>query len=183
MAAPLTPADSPVATPSPGWTRRLPKDERVFLWLLAVSVAAMTAFTIAWVAGFGDQNAPDRSVVVTPDEFRATVGAFAEKYQGEDGRVHVPPGTEAYMMAQRYAFFPELVLKAGEPYTIKIASTDVLHGWSLVGGGQNLNLEVAPNHVFELTLTPEEPGEYLIICNEYCGLGHHLMRGRIIVEE
>jgi cytochrome c oxidase subunit 2 len=183
MATQFTPADSPAAKPSPGWSRRMPRDERIFLWLLALSVAAMTAFTIAWVAGLGDENAPDTSVVVTPDEFRAQVGAFVEKYQGEDGRVVVPPGVDAYLLAQRYAFFPELVLKPGQKYTINISSTDVLHGWSLVGGGQNLNIEVAPNHVFKLKLTPEEPGTYLIVCNEYCGLGHHQMRGRIIVEE
>ena len=183
MAAPFTPADSPVAKPSEGWSRRMPRDERVFLWLVAVSVAAMTAFTIAWVAGFGNQNAPDTSNIVRPDEFRAQVATFADKYRGEDGLVHVPPGTTAYMVAQRYGFFPDLVLKAGEPYELDISSVDVLHGFSIVGGGQNLNIEVAPNHVFEVTLTPEEPGEYLIVCNEYCGLGHHQMRVRIIVEE
>jgi cytochrome c oxidase subunit II len=32
-----------------------------------------------------------------------------------------------------------------------------------------------------LTVTPEKVGEYSIICNEYCGLGHHAMIGRIIV--
>jgi cytochrome c oxidase subunit 2 len=95
----------------------------------------------------------------------------------------VPPGEDAYVVASRYAFYPELVLRAGEPYRIWVSSTDALHGFSIVGGGQNINLEVAPQHVFGGTFTPEKPGEYLIVCNEYCGLGHHLMKGRITVEE
>ena len=175
-------ADSPAAPPSPGWSRRFPKDERLFLWLVALSVAAMTAFTIAWVAGFGNQNAPDNTYRTTPDEFRAQVSAFTSKYLGDDGKVHVPPGTDAYMMALRYGFTPGLVLKAGHSYRIWISSTDVLHGFSLVGQHQNLNVEVVPEHAFGVTLKPEEPGTYLIICNEYCGLGHHKMRGEIVVE-
>jgi cytochrome c oxidase subunit 2 len=27
-----------------------------------------------------------------------------------------------------------------------------------------------------------KPGEHLLICHEYCGLAHHTMYGRIIVE-
>jgi cytochrome c oxidase subunit 2 len=32
-------------------------------------------------------------------------------------------------------------------------------------------------------LAPEKAGEFPLICNEYCGLGHHLMIGRIVVKE
>jgi cytochrome c oxidase subunit 2 len=32
-------------------------------------------------------------------------------------------------------------------------------------------------------MTPHEEGEYTILCNEFCGLGHHVMVGRIIVTE
>ena len=152
------------------------------MWLIAVSVIAMTAFTIAWVAGFGSQNVPDNTYRTTPDEFRAQVASFTQKYLGEDGKVHVPVGVDAYMMAQRYGFAPELVLKAGHSYRIWLSSVDVLHGFSLVGGGQNINLEVVPEHAFGLVLKPDKPGTYSIICNEYCGLQHHLMRGQIIVE-
>ena len=34
----------------------------------------------------------------------------------------------------------------------------------------------------EMTYTFEQPGEHLIICHEYCGVGHHTMYGTIIVE-
>jgi cytochrome c oxidase subunit 2 len=86
------------------------------------------------------------------------------------------------MVAARYAFYPDLVLKAGEPYRIWISSIDALNGFSIVGGGQNINLEIAPEHAYGATFTPDEPGVYLVVCNEYCGLGHHQMKGRIVVE-
>jgi cytochrome c oxidase subunit 2 len=126
---------------------------------------------------------PTETFRQTPAEFTAQVQAFMAEHGAEAGRVVVPPGEDAYVVASRYAFYPELVLRAGEPYRIWVSSTDALHGFSIVGGGQNINLEVAPQHVFGGTFTPEKPGEYLIVCNEYCGLGHHLMKGRITVEE
>jgi heme/copper-type cytochrome/quinol oxidase subunit 2 len=33
-----------------------------------------------------------------------------------------------------------------------------------------------------LKITPNKAGEYRIVCNEYCGLGHHNMLGSIVVE-
>jgi cytochrome c oxidase subunit 2 len=34
-----------------------------------------------------------------------------------------------------------------------------------------------------MTTTFRRPGEYLIVCNEYCGLAHHLMQAKVVVEE
>lgn len=172
--------ESPVTAPARGWARPFPRDERLFLWLVAASVALMTAFVIGWLV-WGRQNVPTDSYRTTPDAFAAQVTEFVERYQGDDGRVYVPPGTDAYLLGSRYAWYPELVLQEGEEYRIWMSSADVLHGFSLVGGGQNLNLEIAPNHAYGATLTAGEPGTYLVVCNEYCGLGHHVMKGRIVV--
>ena len=75
----------------------------------------------------------------------------------------------------------QAVLKAGVKYRIWMSSADTLHGFSLVGGNQNINVEVAPNHAYGVLLTPKSAGTYLIVCNEYCGLQHHTMQGRIHV--
>jgi heme/copper-type cytochrome/quinol oxidase subunit 2 len=37
--------------------------------------------------------------------------------------------------------------------------------------------------VTALKLQPTTPGRYLVVCNEYCGLGHDYMYFSIIVEE
>jgi cytochrome c oxidase subunit 2 len=32
-----------------------------------------------------------------------------------------------------------------------------------------------------ITMTPTETGEFGIVCNEFCGIGHHTMTGKIRV--
>lgn len=172
--------DSPIAPPAPGWARRLPADERIFTWLVLAVVAFMTAFTIGWLY-LGRQNPPTDSYRTTPAAFGAQVAAFAARY-GKGDRVVVPPGKDAYLMGLRYQWYPQLVLKAHTRYRIWLSSMDALHGFSLVGHGENINLEVAPDHAYGALFTPDTPGTYLIVCNEYCGLGHQAMKGRIVVE-
>lgn len=166
-------------TPQPtGWARPFPRDERVFMWLIVGSVVAMTAVVIGWLY-LGRQNVPALSRATTPAAFSAQVAQFAKQYGGPDGRVHVPPGTDAYLLASRYSWYPQLVLESGKQYTIWLSAADALHGFSLVG--QNLNLEVAPHHAMGAKLTIGKPGRYLIVCNEYCGIGHAHMAGHLYV--
>lgn len=165
-------SESPIASPPPGWAKRFPRDEKVFVVLILASVAAMTAFSIGWLI-WGSQNVPTKAEIVDQKQFAATVNEFAKRYAAEDGKVWVPPGTDAYMLAYRYGWTPELVLQEDERYTIWISSADVLHGFSIVS--QNLNLQIAPKHGFGATITPDAPGRYRIVCNEYCGLGHQTM--------
>ena len=172
--------ESPVAAPAPGWGRRIPRDERVFLWLVAASLVGMTAVVYGWLA-WGDQNVPSTYRYMTPTQFSAEVTKFVDRYQAEDGLVYVPPGEDAYLAASRYTFYPGLALQANTEYRIWLSATDTLHGFSLVGGGQNINLELAPNHVTGMNLTVGDPGRYLIVCNEYCGLEHHTMKAFLTV--
>lgn len=153
----------------------MPRDERVFLWLIAASLVLMTAVVFGWLA-WGRQNVPSTYRYMTPTQFSAEVAKFADRYQAADGRVYVPPGEDAYLVASRYTFYPELVLQANTRYRFWLSATDVLHGFSLVGGSQNINLELAPNHVTGMNLTVGDPGRYLVVCNEYCGLQHHTMK-------
>ena len=57
----------------------------------------------------------------------------------------------------------------------------VAHDEILVG--TNANVLVVPGYVSELVTLFPKAGEYLIVCNEYCGLSHHLMQATLIVEE
>ena len=167
--------ESPVAAPAPGWGRKIPRDERVFLWLIGASLVIMTAVVFAWLA-WGDQNVPSSYRYLTPAQFSAEVTRLVDRYQATDGLVYVPPGENAYLAASRYTFYPELALQANTRYRIWLSALDTLHGFSLVGAGQNINLELAPNHVTGMNLTVGDPGRYLIVCNEYCGLEHHTMK-------
>jgi cytochrome c oxidase subunit 2 len=56
----------------------------------------------------------------------------------------------------------------------------IQHGFSLLP--LNMNFQILPGYDHVLTITPTMSGEFQIICNEFCGIGHHLMTGKIIVE-
>ena len=56
---------------------------------------------------------------------------------------------------------------------------DLQHGFSLYP--QNMNFQVLPGYDYVLTITPTTAGEFYVQCNEFCGIGHHMMVGKIIV--
>ncbi len=72
-------------------------------------------------------------------------------------------------------------MPAGRRVTFRMTSVDVVHGFQIVG--TNGNTMVVPGYVSEFSTVFETPGEYLIVCNEYCGTGHHGMYATMIVEE
>jgi cytochrome c oxidase subunit 2 len=57
---------------------------------------------------------------------------------------------------------------------------DYMHGFSLQP--QNINIQVHPNYDHVVKITPNQSGTYSIVCNEYCGIGHHTMVGRMYVK-
>jgi cytochrome c oxidase subunit 2 len=60
-----------------------------------------------------------------------------------------------------------------------LSSLDVNHGFNLYPF--NINFQVIPGYDYALDMTPTESGEFRIVCNEFCGVGHHVMVGRIEV--
>src|SRR4030095_5129456 len=58
---------------------------------------------------------------------------------------------------------------------------DFQHGFSLQP--MNMNFQVVPGYDHVLTIKPQAPGTYPIVCNEFCGIGHQNMVGKIIVDE
>ena len=138
-----------------------------------------------WPA-IGNEQPTFESYRIEESEFAQLTQAFIEENQTGENVGGIPvvepaPGSDVYLMATRFQFRPVVRLKAGEEYRFLISSNDVQHGFSLQPDG--FNLQIVPGYIVGVDLTPEEPGEYEIVCNEYCGLGHHIMLGRIIVVE
>lgn len=65
--------------------------------------------------------------------------------------------------------------------TFIITSRDVTHGFIIER--QNANIEVVPGHIGQTTVKFDEPGEFRILCHEYCGQAHQQMHALIVVEE
>ena len=84
------------------------------------------------------------------------------------------------MVAGRYSFFPKLIsVPAETPITLRWVSMDVLHGVHIPM--TNMSTMIVPGYVAEITTTFPKPGEYPVLCNEYCGLGHNHMWSNISV--
>lgn len=103
---------------------------------------------------------------------------FAEDRLGvatlPDGSIRVT------LVAARYGFYPrEIRIPAGQPVTFRVASADVLHGIHVPM--TNMATMVVPGYVSTLTTTFPKPGEYPMLCNEYCGMGHDHMWSKVTV--
>lgn len=155
-----------------------------FLWGLF-----MFFFMIAWHF-IGDQNLSTETYRVSPAQFEERVVAFAGEFQKTDASgapveengvpVVVPPeGGDVYMLARLWEFWPVLELKKGVAYRFHLSSVDWQHGFSLQP--TNINISVHPGYEHVFTLTPTESGAFGVVCNEFCGIGHHTMTGRIHV--
>jgi cytochrome c oxidase subunit 2 len=141
---------------------------------------------IAWHF-IGGQNLSTETYRVRPEAFEAKVVSFAEQFQvGEDEATGVPvvrppAGEDAYLLARLWEWWPILELKKGQSYRIHLSTLDWQHGFSLQP--TNINISVHPGYEQIITLTPTAAGEFGVACNEYCGIGHHMMTGQIRVVE
>ncbi len=85
------------------------------------------------------------------------------------------------VVAQMWKFNPrEIKVPAGSTVTFNLTSKDVQHGFKILN--TNVNMMAVPGVVNRAMVRFDQPGEYLIVCHEYCGLGHHAMSAKVIVE-
>jgi cytochrome c oxidase subunit II len=101
----------------------------------------------------------------------------------EPGVIETAPGLyEVHLTAQVWSYAPsEIRVPAGATVHFWATSKDVVHG--LLVPRHNINVMVLPGQIAHAVARFDTPGEYPIICHEYCGIAHHTMGGKIIVEE
>lgn len=133
---------------------------------------------------------PDGSVELPPAA-ATDQGGPVPHHGGHDGHALAPAPahgpaepapTEVYLLVQQWLFEPSLLrLRAGVPYRFKMLALDVSHGASLQLGLGSRIVRLRPGVPSELLVRFDRPGELLVYCTVYCGLGHDQMHGRIIV--
>lgn len=75
----------------------------------------------------------------------------------------------------------ELRLPVDRPVKMVLRSKDVLHDFYVPQFRAKMDL--VPGIVTYFWLTPTRTGTFEILCAELCGIGHHMMRGTVIVEK
>ena len=164
------------------WWKPAGRSEKLWVTISFVWCLVLFAMMPLWHIK-GGQNVAGQRYHVDPDAFEQRTVEFVEASTvGEDRGIPIvepPPGSDVYLLARMWSWWPILNLKKDAEYTLHLSSLDLNHGFNLYP--LNINLQVVPDYDYALRITPNEAGELRIVCNEFCGIGHHAMIGRMIV--
>ncbi|RKO62186.1 cytochrome c oxidase subunit II [Caldibacillus debilis] len=148
------------------------------IWLVFGIGALIFFLSVIGVSAFYLGNQPPSCLAtIDPDKVDQTA-PFSEpglkKVEGKDWDY------ELVYVAQAFSYTPnEVEIPKGAKVKFIVTTKDVIHGFEVAG--TNVNMMVEPGYISEKVATFDKPGEYLVLCNEYCGAGHHMMYSKIKV--
>jgi cytochrome c oxidase subunit II len=168
-----------------------PENTKLEVWLTVVTSIGVAAMLAPGLVVWGQ-------FVTVPDDAMEVeaVGAqwhWSFRLPGEDGQLgnvdirHTteanpfgmdpddPAGQDDVLVAN-----PNLHLPVDQPVNTLLRSRDVLHDFAVPQF--RVKMDLVPGMVTYAWFTPTVPGTYEILCEELCGLAHHTMRGKVIVE-
>ena len=164
-----------------------PIDRVEILWVVIAFIWCMVMFFMMpyWHV-YGKQNLSTETYKVKPELFSRATQEMVDKYtvrtEGE-AKVPVvapPAGSDVYLIARLWDWWPILELEKGKTYRLNLSSMDYQHGFSLQP--ENINVQVLPGYQHVVTVTPNRSVQYAIVCNEFCGIGPHKMVSRLYVK-
>jgi cytochrome c oxidase subunit 2 len=74
----------------------------------------------------------------------------------------------------------EIHLPVGQPVKMLLRSVDVLHDFYVPEF--RAKMDIIPDMVTYFWLTPTRTGNFDVLCAELCGVGHHMMRGKVFID-
>ncbi len=157
------------------------REELIYEYIWVIIVGAIIAGLSASMAYYGFVRGLNPACkAYSLQEYQEKYGSFTP------GVKELGPGIyEVNIKAIQFAFIPNrIVLKDPVRVTFRITSDDVVHGFKVAG--TSVNVMVFPGYVAEFVWEPPKdlkPGEYTFYCTEYCGLGHDLMAGTLVIEK
>jgi cytochrome c oxidase subunit 2 len=165
------------------WNQPIHRSELIWI-IVAFLWGLVMFFTMIYWHAFGQQNLSTETYRVTPAAYAEKTQAMINQYQVRTDSngvpvIKPPAGGDVYLMGRVWMWYPHLELEKGQSYRLHLSSLDLQHGFSLQP--VNINVQVHPGYEQVMTVTPTDSGEFGIVCNEFCGLGHHLMIGKVYV--
>jgi cytochrome c oxidase subunit 2 len=178
---------SAILPPSKRIWWKQPLDRIELTWIAIAFVwSLLLFFMMPYWHVFGKQNLSNEAYRISAERYLAKAQAMVDQHtvrQETDQNipvVHPPVGSDVYLVARLWNWWPILELEQGKSYRLHISAMDYQHGFSLQP--ENINAQVVPGYELVMTVTPNKAGSYSVVCNEYCGIGHHQMIGRIYVK-
>ena len=87
---------------------------------------------------------------------------------------------EFNLIAKKWEFIPSTIeVNGGDKVILNINSVDVDHGFSISAFNVNENLKAGKTTRIEFIA--DKKGSYTFFCSVFCGSGHPLMKGELIV--
>ena len=74
----------------------------------------------------------------------------------------------------------EIHVPLGQPVKVLLRSIDVLHDFYVPEF--RAKMDIIPDMVTFFWFTPTRTGTFDVLCAELCGVGHHIMRGKVMVD-
>lgn len=169
-----------------------PENKKLEIWLTvltAIGVAAMLAPGLFVFARFVDVPAGATEIEAIGQQWR-----WSFRLPGDDGKFGKadtklisgdnlfgidpadPDGRDDVLVDRAIVHIP-----VDEPVQFWLRSKDVLHNFTVAQF--RVKMDLVPGLETFMWLEPTKVGEYEILCEELCGIAHHAMRGRVVVDE
>jgi cytochrome c oxidase subunit II len=146
-------------------------------WWMTFGIAMLVVFlsTIAFAAFADNINPPSGMQQIDPTKVAQT-----PPFDKPGLRKLSTNKYEAYYVAQVFSFNPPwLTVPVGSTVSFFVTSPDVVHGFFIPG--TDINMMAIPGWVNTQTHTFSRRGTYLLLCHEYCGIGHQNMFAKVEV--
>ncbi len=169
-----------------------PENKKLESWLTGITALGVAAMLTPGLFVWGNfVQVPEEAHVV---EAVGQQWHWSFRYPGADGKFgevdaeRISPENpfgmdpeDPYGQDDLLVASPEAHIPVDKPVKFLLRSKDVLHDFAVAQFRVKMDL-VPGMHTF-LWLTPTRTGRFELLCEELCGIGHHTMRGAIVVDE
>ena len=105
-----------------------------------------------------------------------SIGAYVAAQSAE------PAEQVIKITARKFNYTPaEVRLKKGAPVILEFRTLDVVMGFNLPEF--NVRADIVPDKVTRLRFVPDKTGNFVFLCDVFCGAGHEEMNGKLIVTD
>jgi cytochrome c oxidase subunit 2 len=144
---------------------------------LSIVIVGLLVGMAAYI-GIHQATMPQGHVETADPKTLHLAGEFIESNLGS--AVEADGSITVRAIGQQYSFTPQcIVVPAETPVTLRATSADVVHG--LLIEATNINTMLVPGYVSVLPMRFKAPGDHVMPCQEFCGIGHQGMWGKIKV--
>jgi cytochrome c oxidase subunit 2 len=147
-------------------------------WATFAIALLVVIVVMAAIGGIRYATMPQYQVETIDPSTLHISGEFVETNLGSavepDGSVTVR------IVGQQYSFTPQCILVSTKtPLVFRATSADAIHGFLIEGS--NINTMLIPGYISSLPARFDQPGEHLMPCQEFCGVGHQAMWAKVKV--